>query len=80
MRITLTIDDDLAAKLKSRRAGCSFHDMVNETLRGGLATRQATAPREPFRIVARDLGNLKPGLSPDKIGELLDQTEGPIHR
>jgi hypothetical protein len=32
LRTTLTLDDDLAAKLKaeSRRAGRSFRDVVNE--------------------------------------------------
>ena len=37
MRTTLTLDDDVAAKLKteSQRAGRSFREVVNETLRRG---------------------------------------------
>ena len=82
MRTTLTLDDDVAAKLKteSRRAGRPFRDIVNETLRRGLASRRMTAAREPFQISARDLGNLKPGLSLDNVAELIEQVEGSIHR
>jgi len=39
-----------------------------------------TAPRQPFRVGARDLGRLKPGLSLDNIAELVEQLEGPLHR
>jgi hypothetical protein len=67
MRTTLTLDDDVAAKLKaeSRRAGRPLRDIVNETLRRGLASRPTTARPQPLRITVRDLGNLKPGLSLD---------------
>jgi hypothetical protein len=83
MRTTLTLDDDVAAKLKaeSRRAGRPFRDIVNETLRRGLAMRRtATAQRQAFRIPVRDLGNLKPGLSLDNVAEVVEQLEGPLHR
>jgi hypothetical protein len=82
MRTTLTLDDDVAAKLKaeSRRAGRPFREIVNDTLRRGLASRRATAQRQPFKIVPRDLGNLKPGLSLDNVWELIEQVEGPLHR
>ena len=82
MRTTLTLDDDVAAKLKaeSRRQGRSFRDLVNETLRRGLTSRRPAGPREPFKIKVRDLGNLKPGLSLDNVGDLLEQVEGPLHR
>lgn len=82
MRTTLTLDDDVAAKLRaeSRRAGRPFRDVVNETLRRGLATRQATTQRRAFKARVRDLGNLKPGLSLDNVAELVEQLEGPLHR
>jgi hypothetical protein len=82
MRTTLTLDDDVAAKLKaeSRRAGRPFREIVNETLRRGLASRRITTQRQPFKVHARDLGNLKPGLSLDRIPELIEQVEGPLHR
>jgi hypothetical protein len=82
MRTTLTLDDDVAAKLKtdSQRAGRPFCEIVNETLRRGLESRRATARRRAFKVMARDLGNLKPGLSLDNIAELIEQVEGPLHR
>ena len=75
------MDEDVAAKLKaeSRRAGKPFRDIVNDTLRRGLASRRTTAQRQPFKIVARDLG-LKQGLSLDNIWDLIEQVEGPLHR
>ena len=76
-RTTLTLEDDVAAKLRERmRAkGTSFKDTVNEVLRLGLLSEDKK-PREPFIVKARDLG-LKPGYSYDNIEELLDQIDGP---
>ena len=82
MRTTLTLDEDVAAKLKAemRRSGKSFRDIVNETLRHGLVEKRAATRRRPFKVEARDLGNLRPGLSLDNVGELLEQIEGSLHR
>jgi len=82
MRTTLTLDDDVAVKLKteSQRAGRPFREIVNETLRRGLESRRATAQRRAFKVTARDLGNLKPGLSLDNIAELVENVEGSLHR
>jgi hypothetical protein len=82
MRTTLTLDDDIAAKLKAeaRRTGRPFRDTVNETLRRGLATRRVGLAQQPFKVAARDLGNLRAGLSLDNIGELIEQVEGSLHR
>lgn len=82
MRTTLTLDEDVAKKLKakSRLAGRSFRNIVNETLHRGLASRRSTARRGDFKVTARDLGSLKPGLSLDNITELIEQVEGPLHR
>ena len=82
MRTTLTLDEDVAKKLKAavRRTGRSFRDIVNEALRHGLISRPSASPVGPFRIAARDLGNLRPGLQLDSIPKLLDEAEGPLHR
>jgi hypothetical protein len=82
VRTTVTLDDDVAAKLKAemRRSGKSFRDTVNDFLRRGLLARRATQARVPFKVRARDLGELRPGLVLDNIAELLDQVEGPDHR
>jgi hypothetical protein len=82
MLATLTLDDDVAAKLKaeSRRAGLPFGEIVNETLRRALASRRVTVQRQSFKVTARDLGDLKPGLSFDNVAELVEQVEGSLHR
>lgn len=81
MRTTLTLDDDVAAKLKAeaRQTGQALKEVVNETLRRGLATKAAASAAAPFKVVTRDMG-LRPGLSLDNIEELLDQIEGPFRR
>ena len=82
MRTTLTLDEDVAAKLKSlaRRSGLAFRRVVNDTLRRGLARPPAAASRAPFKAAVRDLGRLRPGVSLDNIADLIEQVEGPLHR
>ena len=82
MRTTLTLDNDIAAKLKaeSRRTGRPFRNVVNETLRRGLAHRITRSLRQEFKVKTRDIGNLQPGLSLDNVAELIEQVEGPLHR
>jgi hypothetical protein len=82
MRTTLTLDEDVAAKLKSiaRRSGRAFRSVVNDALRRGLARPPASPAREPFTVNARDLGALQPGLSVDNVAALLERVEGPLHR
>jgi hypothetical protein len=81
-RTTLTLDEDVAARLKAqaRRTGQPFKEGVNDTLRRGLAAERALQGRAPFRVEARDLGRLRPGVSLDNVAELLEQIEGPLHR
>ena len=82
MRTTLTLDDDVAAKLAAevRRHGKPFREVVNETLRRGLATRRSPASRPHFRVDARDVGALRPGLSLDNLADLIERIDGPLHR
>jgi len=82
MRTTLTLDDDVASRLQSlaRRSGRTFRDVVNDVLRRGLATAVRAPARSRFEVRARDLGALRPGVSLDSIGDLLEQVEGPLHR
>jgi len=82
VRTTLTLDDDVAAKLKAeaRRDGRAFKEVVNEVLRRGLSTRRLSVGGRPFKVKSRDLGNLQPGISLDNVAELLDRVEGSRHR
>jgi hypothetical protein len=81
VRTTLTLDDDVAAKLKAlgRRTGRPLRAIVNETLRRGLATG-AVAVRLPFRVQARDLGATRPGVRLDDVAGLIELVDEPLHR
>ena len=78
MRTTLTLDDDVAAKLQAemRRRGVSLKQIVNETLRIGLTAHSEMANTATFTVKARAMGQ-RAGLNYDNIADLLDQTEGP---
>ncbi len=79
-RTTLTLDDDVAAKLKDLcgRTGESFKEAVNRVLRDGLNIKRLQRPEVPFVVKARALG-LRPGVQIDNIAELLEQLDGPGH-
>ena len=81
MRTTLTLDDDVAAKLKveSRKTGRPFRDTVNACLRAGLSMRKQSEAAQAFRVKARDMG-MRPEINIDKVSALLDELEGPEHR
>ena len=82
MRTTLTLDDDVARRLEAerRRSGKPFREVVNDCLRRGLAGRGGREKTAPFGVQARDLGGLRPGLTLDSVGDLLEAVEGPLHR
>jgi hypothetical protein len=82
MRTTLSLDEDVAAKLKaeSQRSGLPFRVVVNDFLRRGLAARAPRPPARPFKVVARDLGALRPGLTLDSVADLIEAVEGPLGR
>ena len=77
-RTTLTLDDDVVARLKSeaRQTGKSLKEVVNGALRAGLD--RDVHPRE-FVVEPHDLG-LRPGQEIDDIGGLIERIEGGRHR
>lgn len=82
MRTTLTLEDDVAEKLRTeaRRSGRSFKAVVNEAIRSGLSHREMIEEAEPFKVEARDLGELRAGIDLDNIAEVVERIEGPQHR
>jgi hypothetical protein len=82
MRTTLTLDDDVAIRLReeSRRSGMPFKVIINEHLRAALARRQAIAAIAPFQVAPRTMGGPMPGLSYDDVGALLEEIESPHRR
>lgn len=81
MRTTLTLDDDVQARLEreARREGKSFKEVVNYYLRLGLTARQAYEPRRKFTVRARPMG-LREGLSAASVARLVEELEGPSRR
>lgn len=81
MRTTLTLEDDLAARLRveAARSGVSFKQAVNQILRTGLEARSQKKPAKKFKVRAFDTG-IRPGISFDCASRLLDEIEGPMHR
>jgi hypothetical protein len=82
MRTTLTLDDDVAARIERlrRTRNVSLKDLVNEALREGL--KQLAAPQEkraPFRTEAVDLGRCLLG-NVDNVAEALAVAEGESFR
>ena len=76
MRITLTIDDDLADRIQElrRRHGHSLKRVINGLLREGLQSRQRRRKGETYRTRAYKLG-MRPGFDPLKLNQLLDELE-----
>lgn len=82
MRTTLTLDDDVAARLQAeaRRTGRAFKVVVNDYLRAGLARRLAAKTAAAFQVTPVHMGSPIAGRSYDDIGALLEEIEGPGHR
>jgi hypothetical protein len=76
MRTTLTLEPDIARKLKSRVSaqGITFKRAVNDALRAGLAAGEKTRPMKRFVVKPFHVG-IKPGIDVDKINQLLDELE-----
>ncbi len=82
MRTTLTLDDDVAARLKGavKKRRRPLKTVVNEALRVGLGAMDQPGPaRESFRTTGFNLGPSLVG-SLDNIEEVLSRVEGEDHR
>lgn len=75
MRTTVTLDPDVAAKLKeeSRRSGASFKEVLNSSVRRGLGTPDA-GEGESYRVRSRRLG-ARPGVDLDRALALAGELE-----
>jgi len=82
MRTTLTLDDDVAVRLRTavRRQRRPFRAVVNDALRAGLARLDEPAvPRKPHRTTGFNLGSSLVG-SLDNVEDVLQRVEGDRHR
>ncbi len=76
MRTTLTLEDDLAALLKTRarQLGISFKEMVNRAVRAGLGPGMEPPAGEVPRTIPHSFG-FRPGIDLDKLNQLADELE-----
>lgn len=74
MRTTVSIDPDLAAKLRriAQERGISFKEALNTVLRDGMGAERG--PARPYRLRPRRLG-LRPGIDLDKALRLAAELE-----
>lgn len=74
MRTTVTLDQDVATKLRqmARERGVSFKAALNETVRAGLDGGGRSA--RPYRMPSRRMG-LREGVDLDHTGRLLGELE-----
>ncbi len=80
MRTTLTIDDDVAVKLKAAAKDRPFRTVVNEALRAGLKALEKRVPsRKPYRTRGFNLGPSLVG-SLDNVEEILSRVDGEGHK
>jgi hypothetical protein len=75
MRTTVTLDDDVAAKLKDEasRRKTSFKEVLNSSVRRGLRAETPEAV-EPYRLDPRRLG-ARPGVDLDRALALAGELE-----
>ncbi len=77
MRTTLTIDDQLAKALKeaAHQSGRSFKEVVNETLKAGLAAKKAPGKARSYRLKPVSMGHVAGNFNLDKALQLADALE-----
>jgi hypothetical protein len=80
MRMTVTIEDDLAATLKrrARELGVPLRDLINRALRAGLAEQGVSAQRVPPKTIPHEFG-FRPGIDLNRLGKLADELEDEIY-
>lgn len=77
MRTTLTIDDQVANALKdvAYQSNKSFKDVVNETLRAGLAAKKTSGTAKPYRLKPVSMGEVAGNFDLDRALELAGALE-----
>lgn len=77
MRTTVTLDPDVAAKLKelAHRRRASFKETLNDVIRKGLNSQAGTREPSERYVVEPHAGGFRPGIDPDKLNQLVDELE-----
>jgi hypothetical protein len=76
MRTTVTLDPDVAAKLKAwaHRQQVSFKEALNTVIRRGLSAPASGRATGRF-VVHAHTSRFRPGVDPGRLGQLVDQLE-----
>lgn len=76
MRTTLTLDDDVAEKLRelAKQSDRSFKEVVNEVLRRGLSTGAKPLRRPAFKVEPH-ASSFRAGIDIGKLNQLVDDLE-----
>ncbi len=77
MRTTLTLDDDIAEKLRNlaHRRQLPFKEVVNAVLRRGLSPGgNRTPPTTPFQLRTFRSG-FRAGVDPQRLNQLVDELQ-----
>jgi hypothetical protein len=75
MRTTVTLDSDVAAKLKqtARNSGISFKEALNSTVRRGF--ERGEVEPQPYRLPPAQSLEARPGINLDKSLQLAGELE-----
>jgi ribbon-helix-helix CopG family protein len=75
MRTTVTLDEDVAAKLKeeARRQRSSFKEVLNSSIRRGLSAGTPLGAK-PYQVRPRPM-RARPGVDLDRALQLADELE-----
>ena len=75
MRTTVTLEPDLAKKVKAlaNRRKLSFKQALNEVIRRGLTLPDRQ--QQPRFTVQPHAGGFQPGIDPGKLNQLVDQLD-----
>jgi hypothetical protein len=77
MRTTVTLEPDVAAKLKelAHRRRASFKETLNDVLRKGLSSQSGTREPPERYVVEAHAGGIRPAIDPSKLNQLVDELE-----
>jgi hypothetical protein len=76
MRTTVTLEKDVAVRLKRLRKNHSFKDLVNDALRAGLDQIESKSSSKPPRYVITPVKGHPLRTDLDNIGEVIAEVEG----
>jgi hypothetical protein len=74
VRTTLTVDDDLDARLRkvAREQNRPYKDVLNQALAHGIEALEVAEPQELYQVESAAFG-FKLGIDPGRLNELYDE-------